>query len=161
MERWARTNIIKILEVAYLIIFIFSIALIVAMHIIPAPALAVFRIPTQLREVVPTLGFTWPTSLEMYHLFLILFFAVIILNGIGLYRLHIKIWRSVCRISSFLGLFLMWSVLLFFIFPLISNGDFEAKHIQTSLIYSIFAFVFLIVDLLTFAISQTVPTKKT
>jgi len=161
MEKWARANIIKILEIAYLIIFIFSIALIVAMHILPVPALAVFRIPTQLREVGPTLGLTWTTALDVYHLFLILFFAVIILNGISLYRLRIKRWQSVCRISSFLGLFLIWSALLFFIFPLTLNGDFETKHIQTSLIYSIFVFVFLIVDLLTFAVSQTVPTKKT
>jgi len=123
------------------------------MHTIPAPAFAVFRIPTQLREVGPVLGLTWPTSLEVYHAFLLLFFSVIILNGIGLYRLHINRWRSVCRISSFLGMFLIWSVFLFFIFSLTLNGSFNTRNLQTFLIYSLFAFVFLIVDLLTFAIT--------
>jgi len=143
----------KILQGVYIIIFVLSITMIGVMHTIPAPAFAVFRIPTNLRESGQIIGITWPTSLEVYHVFLLLFFAVIILNGIGLYRLQIQKWRSVCRISSFLGIFLIWLVFLFFIFPFILNGNFNAKNLQTSLIYSLFAFVFLIVDILTFAIT--------
>lgn len=124
------------------------------MHTVPAPALALFRVPTNLREVGPSLGLSWPTSLEVYHIFLILFFAVIILNGIGLNRLNIPKWRSVCKISSFLGLFLTWSVLLFFMLPLLVNSNINAVHLKTSFIYSLFAFVFLNVNLLTFAVAQ-------
>lgn len=160
MTRFARNNIIKILEVAYLIIFILSIALITAMHTVPAPALAVFRIPTQIRDVGPMLGLTWPTSLEVYHAFLLLFFVVIIANGIGLYRLRIEKWRSICRVSSFLGLFLTWSVFLFFMFPLTLNSNFDVENLQTSLIYSLFAFVFLIVDILTFAVSHKAQSRQ-
>jgi len=141
----------KILQGVYIIIFVLSITMIGVMHTIPAPAFAVFRIPTQLREVGPVLGLTWSTTLEVYHAFLLLFFAVIILNGIGLYRLHIDRWRSVCRISSFLGIFLIWSVFLFFIFPLTLNGSFNTKNLQTFLVYSLLAFVFLVTDILTFA----------
>lgn len=124
------------------------------MHVVPAPALALFRVPTNLREVGPFIGLSWPTSLDVYHIFLMLFFTVIILNGIGLYRLNIDKWRSVCKISSFLGLFLMWSVIMFFLFPLLVTADINALHLKTSLVYSLFAFVFFIVSLLTFTVAQ-------
>lgn len=140
----------KILQGIYVFIFIFAIGLIIALHVIPAPALALFRVPTNLREIGPYLGLTWPTSLEVYHIFLILFFIVIILNGIGLHRLKIARWRSICKISSFLGLFLVWSVLMFFMFPLLVTADISAIHLKTSLIYTFFAFVFFIINLLTF-----------
>lgn len=145
---------IKILQAVYVFIFIFVIGLIVVMHTVPAPALALFRVPTNLREVGPSLGFSWPTSLDVYHIFLILFFAIIILNGIGLNRLNISKWRSVCKISSFLGLFLMWSVLLFFMLPLLIADNLSVIHLKTSLFYSLFAFVFFNVNLLTFAAAQ-------
>lgn len=149
-----KLGIIKILQFIYLGIFILSIALTTLMHLVPAPALAMFRIPTNLREIGPHVGLVWPTSLEIYHIFLLLFFIVLILNGIGLYRLHIAKWRSVCRISSFFGLFLIWSIFIFFMMPLILQSNLQTKNLQTSFIYSLFAFAFFIVDLLTFAVVE-------
>lgn len=146
--------LIKVLQALYIIVFIFSISLITVIHLIPAPAFAVFRIPTQLREIGPILGLTWPTSLEVYHAFLLMFFTIIILNGIGLYRISKPKWQSICRVSSFLGLFLAWSVFLFFLVPLFLNGDFGRINLQTSFIYSMFAFGFFIVNLLTFTIAE-------
>lgn len=145
---------VKILQVLYIIVFIFSIVLIIATHTVPAPALAVFRIPTNLREVGPQLGLVWPTSLDVYHVFLVLFFTVLLLNGIGLYRLYIPKWISICRISSFFGLFLAWSIFIFFMLPLILNINLDTKNLQTSLIYSLLSFGFLIVNLLTFAVAK-------
>jgi len=150
----------KILQGIYILVFIFAIGLITTTHIVPAPALALFRVPTNLREVGPSLGLTWPTSLEVYHVFLILFFTVIILNGIGLHRLKIAKWRSVCKISSFLGLFLMWSVIMFFMFPLLVTADLNAIHLKTSLIYTFFAFVFFIINLLTFFAAEKTYTSN-
>jgi len=149
-----RLRIIKILQFIYLGIFIFSIALIIIMHTIPAPALAVFRIPTNLREVGPTLGLVWPTSLEVYHVFLLLFFTVLVLNGIGLYRLGIPKWRSICKISSFFGLLLAWSIFMFFMLPLMLENNLDTKNLKTSLIYLLLSFTFFIVDLLTFALAE-------
>ena len=149
-----RLRIIKILQFIYLGIFIFSIALIIIMHTIPAPALAVFRIPTNLREVGPTLGLVWPTSLEVYHVFLLLFFTVLVLNGIGLYRLRIPKWRSICKISSFFGLLLAWSIFMFFMLPLMLENNLDTKNLKTSLIYLLLSFTFFIVDLLTFALAE-------
>lgn len=144
----------RILQALYVFIFIFSIGLIYAMHVVPPPALALFRVPTNLREVGPSIGLSWPTSLEVYHIFLILFFVVVILNGIGLHRLKVARWRSICKISSFLGLFLMWSVIMFFLYPLLVTANISVVHLKTSLIYSIFAFMFFNVSLLTFAVAQ-------
>ena len=147
----------KILQALYVFIFIFAIGLIITLHVVPAPALALFRVPTNLREVGPFLGLSWPTSLEVYHVFLILFFTVIILNGIGLHRLKIPKWRSICKISSFLGLFLMWSVIMFFTFPLLINADLSAIHLKTSLIYTFFAFTFFVINLFTYFAAEKAP----
>lgn len=148
---------IKTLQIIYVFIFVLSISLITAMHSMPQPALAVFRIPTNLREVGPQLGLAWPTSLEVYHVFLLLFFIVLLLNGTGLYRLYIPKWISICRISSFFGLFLAWSTFLFFLLPLILKINLDSKNLQTSIIYSLLSFGFFIVNLLTFA---TVEEKR-
>ena len=147
-------NITKILQIIYLAIFVSSIAFITVMHITPSPTLAVFRIPTELREVGPSLGLSWPTSLNVYHIFLLLFFTVVLLNGIGLHRLRIQKWRSILTISSFLGLLLMWSVFLFFMLPLILDENFDSINLKTSFIYSLLAFAFFIVNLLTFVVAQ-------
>lgn len=147
-------TMVKILQALYIIVFIFSISLITAMHIVPAPALAVLRIPTGLREIGQSLGLSWPTSLEIYHILLLLFFTAILLNGIGLFRLHIPRWRSICTVSSFLGMLLTWSVFLFFIFPFTLEGNFNTKNLQTFLVYSILAFGFFFICLLTFAVAQ-------
>lgn len=154
MDKLVKLNIVRVLQGIYLTIFVLTITLITAMHLIPAPALAMFRIPTELREVGQTLGLVWPTSLEVYHVFLLLFFTVVVLNGIGLYRLHVAKWRSVCKVSSFLGLPLIWSIFMFFMLPLILQSNLETKNLQTSLIYSLFAFALFIVDLLTFAVVE-------
>lgn len=146
--------ITKILQVIYVFVFIFSISLITTMHIIPSPALAVFRIPQNLREIGPSLGLVWPTSLHVYHIFLFLFFTVVFLNGLGLRNLRIAKWRSILRISSFFGLLMMWSVSLFFMLPLILNNNFDPINLKTSFIYSLFSFAFFIVNLLTFTVVQ-------
>lgn len=145
---------VKILLAIYIFIFIFTVGLIVATHTMPSPALAVFRMPGYLKGVGPSLGLSWPLSLHIYHVFLLLFFSVILLNGISLRRLHVPKWRSICRVSSFLGLFLMWSVFLFFMLPLISNSNFDAINLKTSLIYSLLAFACFNINLLTFVVVQ-------
>lgn len=146
--------IIKSLLAIYIFVFIFAIGLIVAMHTTPSPALAVFRIPQNLREVGPHIGLSWPTSLRIYHVFLLFFFTIVLLNGIGLSRIDNQKWRSICKISSFFGILLMWSVTLFFMLPLTLDGNFYAINLKTALVYSLIAFVLFIVNLLTFTVAQ-------
>ena len=149
-----KLNMAKVLQVIYLVIFLTSAGLMVVMHIIPDPALAVFRIPKELREVCPSLALGWPKSLEVYHVFLLSFFAVIILNGIGLYRIHIPKWRSICKTSSFFGLVLIGLIFIFFELPFGLRNNCDSNHLQTAFIYSSFLFGFFIIDLLTFFVAQ-------
>lgn len=142
----------KVLRALYIIVLIFTIALIIVMHTVPDPALAVFRIPKQLREVCPSLGFGWPKSLQVYHIFLLSFFTVTILNGASLFRLHIPKWRSICQVSSVLGLLLILSIFLIFKLPFGLKNNCDPNHLQTSLIYSSFLFAFFIVDFLTLVV---------
>lgn len=146
--------IIKILLAIHVLVFIFSVELIVAMHTMPPPALAVFRIPQNLREVGPQIGMSWPTSLRIYHFFLLFFFTIILLNGIGLLKFDNQMWRSICKVSSFFGILLTWSVSLFFLLPLTLDGNFYVTNIKTALVYSLIAFVLFIVNLLTFTVAQ-------
>lgn len=145
-----KLGIIKILQFIYLGIFIVLLALITIMHTVPEPALAVFRIPKRLREACPSLGLGWPKSLEVYHVFLLSLFAIIILNGVCLYRLYIRKWRSICLISSVLGLLLIPSIFLIFKLPFGLKNSCDPNYLQTSLIYSSFLFVFFLVNFLTF-----------
>lgn len=145
---------IKSLLAIYIFVFIFAVGLIVAMHVVPSPVLAVFRIPQNLREVGPSLGMSWPTSLRIYHFFLLLFFTTVLLNGIGLSKITSPKWRSICRISSFFGILLTWSVSLFFIFPLTLDGNFQTTNLKASFIYSLIAFILFVVNLLTFTVAQ-------
>ncbi len=146
--------IAKILLGVYIFVFIFAIGLIVTMHIMPSPVLAVLRIPQNLREVGPMLGLSWPTSLRIYQVFLLFFFTVVLLNGVGLCKINNPRWQSICRISSFLGLLLMWSVFLFFMLPLTLDSNFQATNLKTSFVYSLIAFALFIVNLLTFVVVQ-------
>jgi len=146
--------IAKILLAIYVFVFIFAAGLIITMHATPSPVLAVLRIPQNLREVGPQLGMSWPTSLRIYQFFLVFFFTVVLLNGIGLSKINNQRWRSICKISSFFGLLLMWSVSLFFILPLTLDGNFYVTNLKTSLVYSLIAFALFIVNLLTFTVVQ-------
>ena len=145
---------VKSLLAIYGLVFIFAVGLMVAMHATPPPALAVFRIPQNLREACPSLAFGWPKSLEVYHVFLLSLFAVIILNAVSLYRLHIPKWRSICQSSSFLGLIIVFLIFLFFKLPFGLKSSCDSTGLQTALIYSSFLFGFFILDLLTLAVSR-------
>lgn len=149
-------TMVKILQALYIIAFIFSVSLIIIMHAAPEPALAVFRIPKQLREACPSLAFGWPRSLEIYHLFLLSFFVITILNATGLFRLHISKMRSICLVSSFLGLLLIPSIFLVFELPFGLKNNCDPDHIQTPIIYSSFLFTFFIVNFLTLLVARKV-----
>src|SRR3989304_7729649 len=151
MERKA---FVKSLLAIYVFIFIIAVGLIIATHATPSPALAVFRIPRNLREVGPQIGFSWPTSLRVYHFFLVFFFTTVLLNGISLSKIANQKWHSICRISSFLGILLTWSVTLFFLLLLTLDGNFYATNLKNSLVFSLIAFALFIVNLLTFVVAQ-------
>ncbi len=119
------------------------------------PALAILRVPSNLREIGLLLNAPWTQSLRIYHIFLLIAFTLGSLNLIGLSRLESAAWRSICKISSFFGLLILWAGFIFFMLPfLIQEADYNPVYLRTSLIYAAVTFILFVVDLATFAVAE-------
>ena len=117
------------------------------------PALAILRVPTNIRGIGGIINAPFTQSLRLYHVLLLIVTVVGSLNLLGLSSLHSKFWRSACRISSFLGLLILWSGFMFFLLPFLISGNYAPVYLTTSIIYAAVTFVILVVDLATFAIA--------
>jgi len=125
------------------------------------PALAILRVPSNLREIGQLINVPWTQSLRIYHIFLLIISVFASLNLIGLSRLESRIWRSICKISSFFGFLILWATLLFFFLPFLIQGvDYNPVYLKTSLIYAGVIFILFIVDLATFAIAEEYRIEK-
>ena len=119
------------------------------------PALAILRVPSNLREIGLLLNAPWTQSLRIYHIFLLIAFTLGSLNLIGLSRLESAAWRSICKISSFFGLLILWAGCILFMLPfLIQEADYNPVYLRTSLIYAAVTFILFVVDLATFAVAE-------
>src|SRR3989338_10221545 len=96
---------VTILQAVYIGLFIAFLLNAFTVDVLFAPpALAILRVPTNLREIGLLLNAPWSQSLQIYHIFLLIIATFGSLNLIGLSRLEFPMWRSVCKISSFFGL---------------------------------------------------------
>ena len=145
---------VKVLQWVYLIIFLFSIGTIVTLHNLPDEILIILRVPRFLREIDPFLGFAWPASFHIYQATLLLFLFLIFIDGLGLFFYQSRFWRLISDLSSFVGLFVIWSVFLFFIFSLTLAEGFEERNIQTTIVFLLLAFFLFILDLITFLVDE-------
>ncbi len=144
------------LQIIYIIlVFTFLLNAFVVDVIVAPPALALLRVPSNIRAIGYLLNAPWTQSLKVYHIFLLIIAVLVLLNLVSLSRLENKTWRSICRISSFLGLFIVWSILLFFTLPFLLTGiTFNPVYLKTSLVYVSVSFILLIVDIATFAVAE-------
>lgn len=117
------------------------------------PALAILRVPTNIREIGEVINAPWTQNLRLYHVLLLIATVVGSLNLLGLTSLHSKFWRTALRVSSFLGILMLWSGFMFFLLPFLIAGHYSSVFIQTSMIYALVTFVILLVDLATFAVA--------
>src|SRR3989344_2102277 len=147
---------VTILQAVYVGLFIAFLLNAFTVDILFAPpALAILRVPSNLREIGLLLNAPWTQSLRIYHILLLTTFTLGSLNLIGLSRLESQIWRSICKISSFFGLLILWAVFMFFMLPfLIQGADYNPVYLKTSLIYAAVTFVLFVVDLSTFAVAE-------
>ena len=153
----SRLNLyVTILQATYIGLFIIFVLNAFTVDVLFAPpALAILRVPTNLREIGLLLNAPWTQSLRIYHIFLLIVFALGSLNLIGLSRLESRIWRSICKISSFFGLLIFWAGFIFFMLPfLIQGADYNPVYLRTSLIYAAVTFILFVVDLSTFAVAE-------
>lgn len=117
------------------------------------PALAILRVPTNIRVIGEIINAPWTQSLRLYHVLLLILTVLGSLNLLGLSSLHSKFWRTACRISSFFGILILWSGFMFFLLPFLIAGNYASLFLKTSMIYAAVTFVILLVDLATFAIA--------
>ena len=129
----------KFLCLLYFALFI-TIGIPVALtHAFSPPSFDALRIPAYLRD----LRFPWPLSFDIYHLIIVTLSLIGSINILGI--TFYPRWKSIAKISSFFGSFLLLSILVFFASSLTMRAN-----IQTALIYGSYVLFFLIVDLLTF-----------
>jgi len=117
------------------------------------PALAILRVPTNIREIGEIINAPWTQSIRLYHVLLLITAVVGSLNLLGLSSLDSKLWRKALRLSSFLGILMLWSGFIFFLLPFLIVGRYSSVFIQTSMIYAIVTFIIFLVDLATFAVA--------
>ena len=126
----------------YLFIFAVTIALVSPAHLFPIPYFMFLRFPHYLEMMPPFLGFSWPTTFEIYHYIL---YSLVIIGSFNLMGIifYPKL-KQIATISSLIGLFLIPLMILFFFFIFIS------VNASTSIIYGFYSVTLLIVDWLTF-----------
>lgn len=146
---------IKLLEGTYVILFIAALMNAFTVDILVAPpALAILRVPSNLRAIGEILNAPWTQNLKVYHFFLMVVAVLASLNLFGLSRIDSSIWRTTCKISSFFGLFVFWSIFMFFALPFILTGiKFDPTYLRISFIYALISFCLLLVDVATFALA--------
>lgn len=143
-----------ILQGFYMVIFFtFLLSAFTADILFAPPAFAILRVPTNIREIGEVINAPWAQNIRLYHFALLIGAIVGSINLLGLSSLKSKMWRSSLRISSFLGVLILWSGLMFFLLPFLLEGSYSAIYLQSSIIYASVIFVLLLVDLATFAIA--------
>lgn len=152
--------IVKILQLLHFLVFLTLITFIILMHNLPANTFQILRIPTFLQQIDPFLVFSYPSSLFIYQITLILFLAIAFINSLGLFFYSARFWRLVSDLSSFLGLFVVWSVVLFFILSLSFEFFTTSENVQTAFVYVIIAFFLFILDLITFFVDENHLGRK-
>lgn len=117
------------------------------------PALAILRVPTNIRGIGEIINAPWTQSIRLYHVLLLMATVVGSLNLLGLSSLHSKLWRRALRASSFLGILMLWSGFMFFLLPFLITGNYNSVFIQTSMIYAAVTFIIFLVNLATFTVA--------
>jgi len=151
---------VKILQWIYLLIFIFVVGMIIVLHNVPNEMLVTLRVPQFLREIDPFLGYTWPSSLLVYQATLLFSLFLILVDSLGLFFYNALFWRIFSDLSSFLGLFVAWTIILFFVFSLTFSNVLEDDNIQTAIIFLVLSLFLFILDLVTFAVDEQSLSRR-
>lgn len=121
--------------------------------LIAPPALAILRVPSNIREIGEVMGAPWTQNLRLYHVLLLITTVIGSLNLLGLSSLHSRLWRRALRFSSFLGFIILSAGIIFFLLPFLIVDNYSSMFLRTSLLYASVTFVVLLVDAATFALA--------
>ncbi|OGH23496.1 MAG: hypothetical protein A2629_00415 [Candidatus Levybacteria bacterium RIFCSPHIGHO2_01_FULL_41_15] len=144
----------RALQAVYVFLFIIFLLNAFTVDVLFAPpALAILRVPSNIRGIGEIINAPWMQSLRVYHVFLLIIAVLGSLNLIGLTRLESRIWKGVLRFSSFLGILILWSLILFFFLPFLIQGNYSPVYLKTSIIYLGITFIIFLVNLATFTVA--------
>ena len=152
---------VKILRWIYLGIFLVGFFTIVLLHVVPKPFLDIIRMPTFIRAAEPYLGFPYHPSLLVYQITLLLFLFISLVNAISLFFFSSNIMRKISVYTSFLGIVLIVSVGVYFLYSLLAVG-WRSTLTDTIFIYLTASFLLFILDIFTFKVNEdlTHPLPK-
>ncbi|MBI4235953.1 MAG: hypothetical protein HY688_01180 [Chloroflexi bacterium] len=147
----------RFVMLSYGIVFAVTAVLVVLMHLRPAPALNIFRIPTYLGEVQATVWRTHLESYEVYHIILGALFSVAMCNMMGLRYRHAVKWRQAAQLSSLVGLGVVSLVFAFFLRNAVAfrGAPSRREEFDTSLIYAVASIALVVIGIATLAVLQS------
>lgn len=143
------TRTLRFLQAVHLIVFIAAVAVVSALHIYTQDFLDFLRFPILLKSINPFLGSGWPASLHVYQTILIIYLAIVLLDGLGLFFYKSKVWRGISDLTSFLGFLLIWPIILFLVLTLASSETLTTQNVKTILSYFAFSLFLFLLDLVT------------
>lgn len=136
-----QTTILKRLRMLHVfILFLTTIVFILPSHLFPQPYFMYSRFPYYLEMMGPFLGISWPLSFKIYHAILLSLAIIATLNMLGLTYTN---WKRAATVSSFLGVFLISFMVIFYLFFFIK------VDLSTALTYGAYSVFLWIVNLLT------------
>lgn len=150
----AKPSLVMVLQWVYLVVFLISVAAIFVLHSAPDFFLEFLRVPKFLREIDPFLGYAWPATLYVYQAVLVIFLFIIFINSLGLLFYNYRTWRIISDLTSFFGLFVIWTAGVFFVIALSLGMFTTAENVKTALTFFLVAIFLFILDLITFFVDE-------
>lgn len=136
-----KNKILEQLKISYLLVFVLGALIIAPTHVFPPPTFMYARFPHYLEIMGSFLGVSWPMTFEIYHYVL---YALAIIGSLNILGIIFPKFKKAALASSFIGLFLISLMVLFFFFV------FLEVNASTAITYGFYSVVLLTVNLLTF-----------
>ncbi len=145
---------VQILQWVYLLVFISIVTIVFSIHSIPRPFLDTLRIPTFFSDAQPYLGFSYISSMTVYHFTFAYFLLIILVDAISLFFYSNKILKHVSLATSFFGFFLIGFMVLYFLYSLLVIGFSTESAGYSALVFLLLSIFFFVLDLITFFVEE-------
>jgi hypothetical protein len=138
----------------YILVFISIVSTVFLIHSIPRPFLDTLRIPTFFSDAEPYLGFSYISSMTVYHFTFAYFLLIILVDAISLFFYSNKALKYVSLATSFFGFFLIGFMVLYFLYSLLIIGFSTDSAGYTALVFLLLSIFFFTLDLITFFVEE-------
>ena len=153
-EKYQKPRIVYVLQIIHFATFVLAVTIIFLLHIFTQNFLDFLRMPAYVKAIDPWAASDWPGSVHFYHVVLLFFVTLTLINALGLFFYSSRLWRIISDISSFLGFFIIWPASLFFIYTLASSGPLSGEVIKSALFFFTVTFSLFVLDLVTWYVDE-------